>query len=199
MSLRSFLTRGLVKGFTLVELLVVIAVIAILAIVVLAVINPLEITRKGRDTERQATASQLKNSLDAFNATYGCWPWEWVVATSTCNTATNLTTDPIRVVPTLFAAAGQLNNLIAKSVIKDNITQKTSIQKQLLWLDASAGEVNMAISFEPESNAGRLDNVFGPTVNDEACIGVSTVGTCDPATNPYGASAPAGLCWVCVQ
>lgn len=58
--------RGLRRtfaGFTLVELLVVIAIIAILAIIAYIFINPLEIMRSGRDSNRLADLSNLQLSI----------------------------------------------------------------------------------------------------------------------------------------
>ncbi len=52
------------KGFTLVELLVVIAIVAILAAVVVLIINPLELTRRGRDA---AILTDLANMQNAIN------------------------------------------------------------------------------------------------------------------------------------
>ncbi len=52
------------QGFTLVELLVVIAIIAILAAVVVLVINPLELTRRGRDAARLADLATLQSAIN---------------------------------------------------------------------------------------------------------------------------------------
>ncbi len=52
------------QGFTLVELLVVIAIIAILAAVVVLVVNPLELTKKGRDSTRLADLSNLQQVIN---------------------------------------------------------------------------------------------------------------------------------------
>lgn len=51
-------------GFTLVELLVVIAIIAILAAVVVLIINPLELTRRGRDAARLTDLANLQNAIN---------------------------------------------------------------------------------------------------------------------------------------
>ena len=72
------------KGFTLVELLVVIAIVAILAAVVVLIINPLELTRRGRDAAR---LTDLSNS--------GNWRYcriirKWVLAMPCCNVSKNL-------------------------------------------------------------------------------------------------------------
>lgn len=52
------------QGFTLVELLVVIAIVAILAAVVVLIINPLELTRRGRDAARLSDLSNLQNAIN---------------------------------------------------------------------------------------------------------------------------------------
>lgn len=56
--------RRTITGFTLVELLVVIAIVAILAAVVVLIINPLELTRRGRDAARLSDLSNLQNAIN---------------------------------------------------------------------------------------------------------------------------------------
>lgn len=52
------------RGFTLVELLVVIAIIAILAAVVVLIVNPLELTRRGRDAARLTDLANLQQAIN---------------------------------------------------------------------------------------------------------------------------------------
>ncbi len=52
------------KGFTLVELLVVIAIIAILAAVVVLIINPMELTRRGRDAARLTDLANIQQAIN---------------------------------------------------------------------------------------------------------------------------------------
>jgi prepilin-type N-terminal cleavage/methylation domain-containing protein len=54
------------KGFTLVELLVVIGVLGVLAAAVLTAIDPLEQMARGRDAGRKSTVSQLGNAAQAY-------------------------------------------------------------------------------------------------------------------------------------
>jgi type II secretory pathway pseudopilin PulG len=63
------------------ELLIVIALIGVLAVALLSTINPLEQTRKAKDSSRQAAASELLNSIERFQATFFCYPWSY---TTTC-------------------------------------------------------------------------------------------------------------------
>jgi prepilin-type N-terminal cleavage/methylation domain-containing protein len=64
------------KGFTLIELLIVIALIGVLAVALLSTINPIEQTRKAKDSSRKAAAAELLNSIERFQSTFFCYPWE---------------------------------------------------------------------------------------------------------------------------
>jgi len=55
-------------GFTLIELLVVIAIIAILSVVVILTLNPAELLRQARDSNRVSDMSTLKSALSLFEA-----------------------------------------------------------------------------------------------------------------------------------
>jgi prepilin-type N-terminal cleavage/methylation domain-containing protein len=63
------------KGFTLVELLIVIALIGVLAVAVLAAINPLEQLNRARDTGMESDASQLLAAIDRYYASQEKFPW----------------------------------------------------------------------------------------------------------------------------
>lgn len=54
------------KGFTLIELLVVIAIIAVLSVVVILTLNPAEILRQARDSNRISDLATLKSGLSLF-------------------------------------------------------------------------------------------------------------------------------------
>ncbi len=54
----------LTKGFTLVELLVVIAILAILATVLYLTLNPLEVSRRGRDAARLSDLASLRGAIN---------------------------------------------------------------------------------------------------------------------------------------
>lgn len=68
--------RYLPKGFTMIELLIVIAVIGILAVAVLSAINPLEQIRRGRDTGSRSDTEQLISAFDRRYAALALFPWQ---------------------------------------------------------------------------------------------------------------------------
>ena len=63
------------KGFTLVELLIVIALIAILSVAVLATINPIEQSNKAKDSTVQNDAAEVMNAYERFYANSQSYPW----------------------------------------------------------------------------------------------------------------------------
>lgn len=54
------------KGFTLLELLIVIAIIAILSVVLILVLNPAEMLKKSRDVQRISDLGTLKTALGLY-------------------------------------------------------------------------------------------------------------------------------------
>ncbi|MDD4819192.1 MAG: prepilin-type N-terminal cleavage/methylation domain-containing protein, partial [Candidatus Colwellbacteria bacterium] len=60
--------NSLKKGFTLVELLIVIAILAVLAAAVVIVLNPAELLAQARDSQRLNDLDTLKNALSIYIA-----------------------------------------------------------------------------------------------------------------------------------
>ncbi len=63
------------KGFTLVELLIVIALIAILSVAVLSTINPIEQTNKARDSKFKNDAAEVLNASERYYASVQRYQW----------------------------------------------------------------------------------------------------------------------------
>lgn len=64
------------RGFTMIELLIVISILGILAVAVLSAINPIEQINRGRDTGSRSDAEQLLSATERFNAFQGYYPWQ---------------------------------------------------------------------------------------------------------------------------
>ncbi len=57
------------KGFTLIELLIVIGILAVLATVTVLVLNPAELFRQARDSQRMSDLGTLKNAIGLYLTT----------------------------------------------------------------------------------------------------------------------------------
>lgn len=63
------ISKNKAKGFTLLELLIVIAILAILSVTLVLVLNPAESLRKSRDTQRMSDLLTLKTALGLYMTT----------------------------------------------------------------------------------------------------------------------------------
>ncbi|MEK7571376.1 MAG: type II secretion system protein GspG [Patescibacteria group bacterium] len=62
------------KGFTLIEILVIIAVLGVLASAVLFVLNPMDQIRKSNDAKRKASLGQVQSALELYYQDTGRYP-----------------------------------------------------------------------------------------------------------------------------
>lgn len=68
--------KRLMRGFTMIELLIVIAVLGVLAVAVLSAINPIEQINRGRDTGSRSDAEQLLSAFDRYYTSQEKYPWQ---------------------------------------------------------------------------------------------------------------------------
>jgi prepilin-type N-terminal cleavage/methylation domain-containing protein len=71
------------KAFTLIELLIVIAIIAILAVVVIFALNPAELLRQSRDSNRLSDLSTMTDAINIYSTDQGAAVGYSLGATST--------------------------------------------------------------------------------------------------------------------
>lgn len=115
------------KGFTLLELLIVIAIIAALSTILIIVINPSETLKQSRDSQRIADLSTLKTALGLYMTATSSPKLDSIAASNGCNTPTKVwysapsSTAVVTITNssngTSFATAGQPSSTVTAGLI----------------------------------------------------------------------------------
>lgn len=136
------------RGFTLVEMLIVIAVIGVLAVAVLSAINPVEQMRKARDTRRRSNAAELLNALERFYATNEHYPSSYTVLTAdTVNCGAVMSNSEI--------GSGQLSGLMTANEVKAEFLQRITDSANYLYGAIQTGTELAVVCYQIESNANK--------------------------------------------
>lgn len=151
------------KGFTLMELLIVIGVLGILAAGLLAAIDPFEQLKKARDSNYRSGAIELLQSLQRYYANHGYFPWR--ATSGLCSTDNGTKLAPITPVASLAAETvkvGSTQGTEIKSCIDDLIGDgelKATFSQGLnttLYL-SSWSKTDVRVCYAPESKSIRND------------------------------------------
>ncbi len=167
------------KGFTLIEILIVIVLLGILAVAVLSAINPLEQIKKARDSGRKSDAAELLNAYERYYTTFGCYPWDTLCA----GTPLAGTVNPG------FAVGGNSVALINNNELKAQFATRSTVTGLDLWVSEAVGGL-VSVCVEPESKSAR-NGGLGPLKN----ITNTATAVC-PAT--YSGGGAAAVCYICV-
>ncbi len=139
------------KGFTLIELLIVIALLGALAVGLLATVDPFEQLKKGTDTSRRNTTTEVYNASIRYYATKSAFPWATDVSALPMSD-TNMTSSP----------NGYVNQIISAGELKPEFIElagSSNLSKIFLTstADANAVRQNISVCFLPESKSFRND------------------------------------------
>lgn len=138
------------SGFTLIELLIVIALLGALAVGLLATVDPFEQLKKGTDTSRRNTTTELWNAAVRYYAQKNDFPWTEDL------TARNLSDSTMT-----DSSTGYLTKIITAGELKPDFIELaggSNLSKIFLTSTSVAGvRENVAVCFRPESKSFQIE------------------------------------------
>jgi prepilin-type N-terminal cleavage/methylation domain-containing protein len=72
------------KGFTLVELLIVMAILAMMTVILIGILNPKALIDRAYDAQRKKDLARIKVAFEEYFNDKGCYPTEAVIDGLTC-------------------------------------------------------------------------------------------------------------------
>lgn len=147
------------KGFTLVELLIVIALIAILSVAVLATINPIEQSNKARDAAMKNDAAEVLGAYERYYAAQNAYPWNAPNSTDV-NVLLSSTSPSFGVV----SVGTSIGALIESSELKTSFAGKkpfavgSAMPEDMLYVYHNASGNSNYVCYFPKATANRTGN-----------------------------------------
>jgi len=144
------------KGFTLMELLIVIGVLGILAAGLMAAIDPFEQLKKARDANIRNQSLELMNGFTRYYATHGEFPWNLDTPVA-CN-GVDTSADPGSIAGGVIEVQS-MTSCVAS--LEDDGELKEDFLSNIaddLYV-ASESDTNIRVCFAPEGKALRSDSL----------------------------------------
>lgn len=166
------------RGFTLVELLIVIALLGALAIGLIGALDPFEQLKKGQDTGTRNTVSEVQSAIIRYYALKGIMPW---CSTDPCPAADYQ--DITGVLLSDNSMSGVLDKIVQTGELKSNFTTLQSKEMGKIHISGTASQA--VVCYQPTAKSFRSD------MNTKYDATGGSDDTCD--------STDTGACYWCVQ
>lgn len=151
----------ILKGFTLVELLIVIGLLGAIALIVIAAINPIEQANRARDTRFKADGGQLVSANDRYFATKSEFPWMTVnnaYATDDAFAFVSASDEEVGICGATCSVDGVLisnDELKTEFRSRDFIQNATSVEEQIMVGKADGSSASVYACYVPLSRSAR--------------------------------------------
>lgn len=200
--------KVLSKGFTLVELLIVIGLLGAIALIVISAINPIEQANKARDARFKADGSQLLSAIERYYASNSQFPWQ-VCGAGICPTSSDQfgfisANDTSVGLCGTSACNDQTGILIASAELKTEFLTRdwvkaapSAVETQIQIGKGSGSSSSIYACFIPLAKATKDTALANDTVRaiSFSAGGIVNDGTCTNSTTDNWTSSG---CYVCI-
>lgn len=196
--------KNIKKGFTLIEVLIVIALIASLAVVVIAAINPVEQANRSRDTRYATETADVVKAVERYFASQGSFPWVAVDSATYDNTDdfgyVNATTEEVGICGSSCANDGVLitSEELRSDFLNKGFVTATDVADQIVVGKDTGSNESVYACYIPLSKAAKEKAIADANVwtvdgtGGRVAGSTASGGACDPAAASWT------TCYVCV-
>lgn len=210
--------QRLARGFTLVELLIVIALLGVIATIVIAAINPIEQANRASDAGMKADASQIVSAVQRYYASHNQFPWQATACTgANCTTSSDDVFGFASADDVAVGICGQTGigckttatqgELVAAQELQTAFISKSWIGattvSRLMVGKAPGASSSVYVCWVPKANSNRQNLINSAGVSNKMIdiSGFSAAGvpnTTEACTTVSDADWAAGNCYECV-
>lgn len=197
--------KVLARGFTLVELLIVIGLLGAIALIVIAAINPIEQANRARDARYQADAGQMLSAIERYYAAHSKFPWEGCAA-SGCTTSSaaqfGFLAGGSQAVGLCGASCNESGVLISNDELKTEFlgrdwVEATLADKQIFFGKAQGSSASVYGCYIPQAKSTKDKAIAEGKIHSLSFAAngtVATITTCTSASDNWATSG----CYVCI-